>query len=218
MTIEFKEIECPNCGKQIKMTYKGSQSVLSHKTDLRSVGKSTPTPFINSCKYCKYTFFDENVEFDKKLLYEYIQSDEYLNIFKKYKSIKNFLIIYHIFKNQKMEAKKLNITLLYTYYISNELDDLKFLVENYKIFLETNTEITGDTSFANMIIGEYHRRTGDFSTAKPIFEKIKTMNNHASSSFVSMCINMSNFQLKLIADKNSNLEVYDEKSKRIELF
>ncbi|MGB3751811.1 MAG: hypothetical protein WA945_09610 [Arcobacteraceae bacterium] len=218
MTIAFEEIECPNCGKQIKMTYKGSQLVLSHKTDLRSVGKSTPTPFINSCKYCKYTFFDENVELDKKLLSEYIQSDEYLNIFKKYKSIKNFLIIYHIYKNQKQEAKKLNLALLYTYYISNDLDDLKFLVENYKIFLETNTEITGDTLFANMLIGEYHRRIGDFITAKPIFEKIKIMNNDANSSFVSMCINMTNFQLKLIADKNCKLEIYDEKSNRIEIF
>jgi len=35
MTIGFKEIACPNCEKQIKMTYKGSQLVLSHKTDLR---------------------------------------------------------------------------------------------------------------------------------------------------------------------------------------
>jgi len=218
MTIGFKEIACPNCGKQIKMTYKGSQLVLSHKTDLRSVVKSTPIPFITSCKYCKYTFFDENVELDKKLLSTYIQSDEYLNIFKKYKSIKNFLIIYHIYKNQKLEAKKLNLALLYTYYISNDLDDLRFLVKNYKIFLEKNTEITRDTLFANILIGEYHRRISDFITAKTIFEKIKTMNNDVNSGFVSMCINISIFQLKLIADKNSNLEIYDEKSNRIELF
>lgn len=218
MTIEFKDIDCPNCEREIQMTYKGSQLVLSHKTDLRSVGKSTPTPFINSCKYCKYTYFDENVELDKKLLSTYIQSDEYLNIFKKYKSIKNFLIVYHIYKNQKIEAKKLNLALLYNYYSTNKMEDFKFLVEKYKDFLEVNTEVTGDTLLANMLIGEYHRRISYFTTAKPIFEKIKIMNNNANSGFVNMCKNMSIFQLKLISNKNSKLEKYDEKSNQIELF
>lgn len=206
MTIDLKQIECPNCSEIIEISYKNSQYIRSHKTDLSCVGACTPTPFNHSCGHCKYVFFDEKVKLDIASLNSYVKSKEYLDLYKKYSDSKPFFIIYNIYKNQVKSQDMINQLLLFNYYHTKEMDDFKLLIDNYSAFLELYNDNAKDKTylFINMLIGEYYRRKGKFDEAKTIFNQILNINVDFENNFVDMC----KFQLKLIAQENTQLENY----------
>jgi tetratricopeptide (TPR) repeat protein len=206
MTIDSKEIQCPNCNKEINISYKSSQYIVNHKTDFSCLGACTSTPFTNTCENCNYVFFDENKKFKEESLSSYIESDKYLELYKEHEDSKPFFIIYNIYKDQGKSQEETNLVLLYNYYKTNEMDDLKLLVDNYDVFLKTNSKKDEVYLFANMLIGEYYRRIGEFEKAKEIFIKVKNIDT-LENNYIPMC----EFQLNLISEKNMKLEEYYQK-------
>lgn len=213
MKVESKKIPCPNCNKTIEITYKSSQYISGFKTDFSNLGACTSTPFYNTCNYCKFVFYDENIKFNKKILNNYIKSNQYISIYKKYIEKNPFYLIYSIYKNQKILQKEINFALLYNYYYTSTISDFELLIDHYIKFLETYTKIDEDFIFTNIMIGEYNRRIGKLNEAKNIFIKIKYIalkfkeEDDNDTSFVKMC----DFQLKLIAEGDYSLETYYEK-------
>jgi len=204
--MESKQTQCPSCAETIEVSCINSQCFVSYKTDLSCVGACRATPIIVNCQYCKYIFFDEEIGLDKKYLNTYIKSSKYLELYKKYKDSKPFIIIYNIYKNQEKAVEEINSTLLFNYYDTKKINDLKLLIDNYLTFVKLYRGQEKDEAylFANMLIGEYYRRTSQFDKAMDIFSKIKNMDVNFENKFIGMC----DFQIKLISEVNIDLITY----------
>ncbi len=185
----FIEKKCLNCGLDIK-TYQKPTLNCRLKTDLSGINFNYLPP-INICHSCNYIFY-EDIKLNKKELNEYLQNKSYLSLFLMYKDIKPFFLVKYIYENQKESQKRINETLLYNYYYTENIDDLKYLVSNYK-FLDVAWK-------EKMIIGEYFRQINEFQKANEIFNNLLECDN-LKRDFIYLC----EFQLELIELKNNNL-------------
>jgi tetratricopeptide (TPR) repeat protein len=196
LIVKKNKVKCKNCQLEINITeIPCIAGIFGINTDLRSDGFGLKTPRIIKCKRCFYIFCDKRLNVDKNLLDAYIKSGEYKNLLR-YEE-KKYLVIYNIYKNIGLSLKMQNKILLYNYYDTKKLDDLKLLANGYKLFLQEHTQKDKDFLFANMMIGEYYRRVGEFEKAKDIFTKLLDLDVSIEFDVVYKC----RFQLKLIEDK-----------------
>jgi len=160
MLIRKIVLECPNCGNNFKASYISSSFTLSHNTDLSCIGLCRSTPFLYECKQCKYIFLETHPNLNKEKLNNLISSDEYQTIYKRYIDKNRFLIVHFIYINMQRSILEINQILLLNYYSTKRIDDLKLLVENYKIYINEyqyhNQVVDGHILFANALLGEYY--------------------------------------------------------------
>ena len=101
----------------------------------------------------------------------------------------------------QQDKNSIDTLLLFNYYYTKDLKDLYLLLKNYiniNLVENSNKELFK----MKMLEGEYFRRIGDFEKAKNIFESIVKLSKDFNG--------LSYFQLKLIKNKNTNLEIYKE--------
>jgi DNA-directed RNA polymerase subunit RPC12/RpoP len=211
MTVGEKQIVCQNCNSKIIINYKKSEYRSKRYSDYRCGGNCTPTPFINQCENCTYIFFEEKIETDQQTLQKYIKSDKYQKLYAKYKDKKPFFLIYNIYSYLKFTEERVAETLLFNYYYNHNqsLVDLKLLICKYQKLLLKNTLQEDKKLFYEMMIGEFYRRNTQFDKAKEIFLAVKNTKDLNHYNFVSMC----DFQLQLIEEKKSALELFCPKTK-----
>ena len=196
MVIKNSKVKCKNCQLEVNITEVScSAGRFGIKTDLRAGGFAVKTPPVIKCKRCFYIFCDKRLTINEKLLDVYIKSGEYKNLLR-YEE-KKYLVIYNIYKNIRLSLEMQNKILLYNYYDTKKTDDLKLLADGYKLFLQEHTQEDKDFLFANMMIGEYYRRVGEFEKAKDIFTKLLDLDISIDFDVVEKC----KFQLELIEKK-----------------
>ncbi len=204
MVIKNSKVKCNNCQLDVNITeVPCSAGRFGIKTDLRAGGFAVKTPPVIKCKRCFYMFCDKRLNVNENLLDVYIKSGKYKNLLRHEE--KKYLVIYNIYKNIGLPLKMQNKILLYNYYDTKKTDDLKLLADGYKLFLQEHTQEDKDFLFANMMIGEYYRRVGEFEKAKDIFIKLLDLDVSIESGIVEKC----RFQLGLIEIKHQRVYKFD---------
>lgn len=194
-------INCPCCNSETNY-YKTPIATfnMNLKTDL-SYSRGGNRPAISHCKNCDYIYFDKTIFLDNNELKIFINSKEYKELFNTYYKIKSFYIIFKIYEYMQQDKNSIDTLLLFNYYYTKDLKDLYLLLKNYiniNLVENSNKELFK----MKMLEGEYFRRIGDFEKAKNIFESIVKLSKDFNG--------LSYFQLKLIKNKNTNLEIYKE--------
>lgn len=202
MIVKVIKVKCLNCQLEIK-TGKIScgAGTFGKNTDLSGYGLAASKPIITQCKRCSYLFCQTRLNVNYKLLSEYIKSEEYQKLLRT--NERKFLIIYHIYKNVNLPLVDQNKILLYNYYDTKNIDDLKRLVGGYRLFLKVHTLKDEEFVFVSMMIGEYYRRTMQYDQAKEIFTKLINLTIAKELNILEMCY----LQLELI-QKQKN-EIYN---------
>jgi len=203
LIIKNSKVKCKNCQLEVNMTeVPCSAGRFGINTDLRTDGFAVKTPPVIKCKRCFYMFCDKRLIVNEKLLHVYIKSGEYKNLLR-YEE-KKYLVIYNIYKNIGLPLKMQNKILLYNYYDTKKTDDLKLLADGYKLFLQENIQQDKDFLFANMMIGEYYRRVGEFEKARDIFTKLLGLDTSLEFEVINKC----KFQLELIENKEQGVQQF----------
>ncbi len=200
MIIKSTKVACKNCHLEVTIgVMPCSAGTFGLTTDLRAGGFAVKSPPVIKCKRCFYMFCDRRLTVNKKLLHVYIKSGEYKNLLRDEE--KKYLVIYNIYKSIGLSIEMQNKILLYNYYATKEIADLKLLADGYRVFLYEHKQEDKDFLFANMMIGEYYRRVGEFEKAKDIFTKLLDLDITIEFDVAEKCM----FQLELIKDQHQNM-------------
>ena len=167
MILITKSIKCPCCKKDLTIRYATSGYRDGIMSDLSGIGPCRQAPSAIICKYCQYTFYYPDKTKDKTALKEFIFSDKYKKLVKKYLSMPHYLI-YQIYEEQKASAEDKLMTLLFNYYSSSYLD-------SFKIFVQYIEDSKPEHIEYEFLRGEYYRRIREFDKAKEIFLSIKQL-------------------------------------------
>jgi len=189
-TIFSKDVKCPICENNFKITVLGSYTTFGAMKDFQRYGAIGPfyEVMINSCPKCHYSGF--NRDFDKTFTEE--TKTEILQILEPYKKAKMNDVLeseiaaeIHIYLGEKND-RIANIYLVASYllkYDTNQVEKRKELQKECITYLQKAIENQEyeETEIATIyyLIGELYRRIGEFDNAIKYFDMALNDENKA---------------------------------------